>query len=263
MTIEPNDPVMALAVKSWPWKTPLAKLANMMGGLMPLSQPRPLGPAVAPKPPVRRPLPTLFPQRPPTTGMKAMALPGTPGHAATNVIDQLGALDASGRTVDGNNAAGIRKGANDDEDQQFVPRGWQWKSLQKSQGEAAEQWLPRLFTSPATPITEMLASPGRQGILGALLGGAAGAGAAGLGGYAMGSPHTPGMAVGGGALGALLGGFRGYSSRVRKNDEILDALRRSPPGATLRDFEELQKRDRMSKVSFPRPLSRYLETALG
>lgn len=58
-----------------------------------------------------RPLGSLFPQRTPTTGQKATALPGTPGHAATNVIDQLGGLDASGRTVDGNNGAGIRKGS--------------------------------------------------------------------------------------------------------------------------------------------------------
>ena len=39
----------------------------------------------------------------------AAALPGTPGHAATNVIDQRGGLDPRGLTVDGNNAAGVRK----------------------------------------------------------------------------------------------------------------------------------------------------------
>lgn len=40
---------------------------------------------------------------------RATALPGTPGHAATNVIDQRGGLDPRGMTVDGNNAAGIKK----------------------------------------------------------------------------------------------------------------------------------------------------------
>lgn len=40
---------------------------------------------------------------------RAAALPGTPGHAATNVIDQRGPLDPQGLTVDGNNAAGIKK----------------------------------------------------------------------------------------------------------------------------------------------------------
>jgi hypothetical protein len=38
---------------------------------------------------------------------RATALPGTPGHAATNVIDQQGGLDPRGQTVDGNNATGV------------------------------------------------------------------------------------------------------------------------------------------------------------
>ncbi len=37
-------------------------------------------------------------------------MPGTPGHAATNVIDRMGGLDPQGVTVDGNNAAGVAKG---------------------------------------------------------------------------------------------------------------------------------------------------------
>lgn len=41
---------------------------------------------------------------------RAAAMPGTPGHAATNVIDQQGGLDPRGQTVDGNNAAGVAKG---------------------------------------------------------------------------------------------------------------------------------------------------------
>ena len=51
----------------------------------------------------------------PATGLDAAGspfaatLPGRPGHAAVNVIDQQGALDPTGRTVDGNNAAGVRK----------------------------------------------------------------------------------------------------------------------------------------------------------
>ena len=40
----------------------------------------------------------------------AEAMPGTPGHAATNVIDRMGGLDPRGQTVDGNNAAGVPKG---------------------------------------------------------------------------------------------------------------------------------------------------------
>lgn len=40
---------------------------------------------------------------------RAAAMPGMPGHAATNVIDQQGALDPRGITVDGNNAASAIK----------------------------------------------------------------------------------------------------------------------------------------------------------
>ncbi|MFI4851267.1 MAG: hypothetical protein ACIAZJ_19300 [Gimesia chilikensis] len=41
---------------------------------------------------------------------RATAMPGVPGHAATNVIDRMGGLDPRGQTVDGNNAAGVPKG---------------------------------------------------------------------------------------------------------------------------------------------------------
>ena len=40
---------------------------------------------------------------------RAAAMPGMPGHAATYVIDQQGALDPRGLTVDGNNAASLVK----------------------------------------------------------------------------------------------------------------------------------------------------------
>ena len=40
---------------------------------------------------------------------RATAIPGTPGHAATNIIDQYGALDPRGLTVDGNNSAAVTK----------------------------------------------------------------------------------------------------------------------------------------------------------
>jgi hypothetical protein len=40
---------------------------------------------------------------------RAAAIPGTPGHAATNVIDQYGALAPRGLTVDGNNSAAVTK----------------------------------------------------------------------------------------------------------------------------------------------------------
>ena len=60
--------------------------------------------------------PLMAGQGPMQTGLdgpsdtRAAAMPGTPGHAATNVIDQQGGLDPRGMTVDGNNAAGVPKG---------------------------------------------------------------------------------------------------------------------------------------------------------
>ena len=72
-------------------------------------------PAVQPNP--ANPLPINLGQGPAATGLdanhtdtRAAAMPGTPGHAATNTIDQHGGLDPRGLTVDGNNAAGVPKG---------------------------------------------------------------------------------------------------------------------------------------------------------
>lgn len=49
---------------------------------------------------------------------RAAALPGSPGHAATNVIDQRGALDPRGLTIDGNNSSTVQKIAS------FSVAGW-------------------------------------------------------------------------------------------------------------------------------------------
>jgi hypothetical protein len=119
------DPTLA-AVLRRPGFRELAKIANLLAtpaapqagaqplvpSIVPHALPAPPGPATTPQTPVQRPLSSLFPTQAPTSGIKATAMPGTPGTAATNVIDRLGGLDASGRTIDGNHAAGISKGAN-------------------------------------------------------------------------------------------------------------------------------------------------------
>lgn len=64
---------------------------------------------------MKQPMPVAG-QGPGQTGLDAAQpvgaanMPGTPGHAATNVIDRQGGLDPKGVTVDGNNAAGVPKG---------------------------------------------------------------------------------------------------------------------------------------------------------
>lgn len=127
-------------------------------------------------------------------------------------------------------------------------RGWQWKALLKSQDEASTAWAPRMFSGDETPLTEMLASPGKQGLLGALAGGALG----GTAGYhanqavPTGQGDLANAAIGGG-LGALAGGIGAYAHRRRQNDKVTDALRRTPPGATMWDYQQVQDFDAASR----------------
>ena len=65
---------------------------------------------------------------------RAAAMPGTPGHQATNFIDQQGGLDPRGMTIDGNNAAGtpkdgLMKGASD------LSRA-QWQQWERREAES-------------------------------------------------------------------------------------------------------------------------------
>jgi hypothetical protein len=42
-------------------------------------------------------------------------------------------------------------------------KGWPWKSLPRAEGEGQSNWLARLFATEDTPLTDLLASPGKQG----------------------------------------------------------------------------------------------------
>lgn len=136
-------------------------------------------------------------------------------------------------------------------------RGWQWKVLQGQQQQALQSWMPRLVRSEATPLTQLLASPGKQSLIGAGIGGLLGGGAgvaAGqlvpkyLPGVNLSPEHQGILAAGGLGLGALLGASKAYGARRRQNDRIIDALRRTPPGATVRDYEALQQADADQKL---------------
>ena len=100
-------------------------------------------------------------------------------------------------------------------------RGWPWKALKKDENANLNNWMPRLMPNESTPLTEMLASAGKQSLLHGLGGGAVGAGLGYAAGSRTGSPGS-GAAVGGG-LGALAGGAYGYSQRRKKNDQGIDA----------------------------------------
>lgn len=89
--------------------------------------------------------------------------------------------------------------------------------------------LPKLFPSYATPMHEMMASPGKQGLgMGAL---------GGLGGAALGA-HLgggAGAAIGGVGGAGLLGGLA-YLNRKAQNEDIEEIMRRNPKGANRHDF---------------------------
>lgn len=93
--------------------------------------------------------------------------------------------------------------------------------------------LPKIWQSYGTPIPELLANPGKQGLAGALAGGLTGASAGALLG---GSAHAGKGALVGGGLGASLLGSLAYFSRRKQNEDIKELMRRLPQGATKRDM---------------------------
>ena len=96
------------------------------------------------------------------------------------------------------------------------------------------QWIEPPLQTDATPISEMLASPGKQGLLASLLTGGLG----GAAGYGIGSLlGHPGMGAGIGAgVGALAGFGPAAEHRWRRNEHIKEVMRRLEPGATKRDY---------------------------
>lgn len=272
MTDEADDAVLRFVLNR-PCFAPLRKLAALMGS--PVVQPPAAGvprhnqvtmPGAGGGTPAVQPLPSLLPNKPVTSGIKATPMPAMPGGNGMNVIEQMGGLDHRGQAVNGNFAAGtpnlmstkvsslLARFLSTKSAAGFVPRGWQWKALQKTEAEGAEQWVPRIVRDEHTPLTELLASPGKQGLLYGLLGGGLAGGGAALASHLSGAPINPGVAAAAvGVPAGLLSGAMGYSHRVRKNDEILDALRRTPPGAVIRDWENLKDAD-TQKIAAENPL---------
>ena len=108
----------------------------------------------------------------------------------------------------------------------------------KQISEAENQWIEPPIQTDATPMSSLLASPGKQGLLGALAGGGLGAAAGGGLGYLLGHPGM-GAAIGGGA-GALLGGGHQAEKRWHRNEHMKEMMRRLEPGATKRDYSGQQ-----------------------
>jgi hypothetical protein len=126
------------------------------------------------------------------------------------------------------------------DDDYSMHRKWEWDALNQAVARGHHNWLPRVFTSKKTPITDTLSSPGKGALLGGLLGAGLGGLAGGVGGHVGGmNPWVTGAAgaLGGGAL----GGIHTYAKRQRDDDEIMDSLRKLPPGSTLGDLKTLDK----------------------
>jgi outer membrane lipoprotein SlyB len=124
--------------------------------------------------------------------------------------------------------------------QQFLPIDARREFTPEEQervDEGQSRWLPRIFTSYATDPAETMASPTKQGLLTGLLG----AGVGGLAGAHLGgmSKDPSGAGVGGligAGLGGLVGGVGGMWNRQAENDSTEELMRRLPPGARMRDI---------------------------
>jgi hypothetical protein len=106
--------------------------------------------------------------------------------------------------------------------------------------ENLSNWLPTLFPSYGTKAPELLADPVKTGVL---TGGLTGTVTGGLAGamqllFAHGdvSGITALVAGGVGAVTGLLSGVMSYFRRNQENSDIIDLMKRLPPGATKRDL---------------------------
>ena len=100
-----------------------------------------------------------------------------------------------------------------------------------------QQWWPAIGNHYGTPVTQLLASPGKQAVLDGITGGLLGAGitafllfSSALRRFTAPAATVIGLAVGG------LSAWSAYVGRVRKNGNILDLMKRLPEGATKRDL---------------------------
>ena len=94
-----------------------------------------------------------------------------------------------------------------------------------------QRWLPRIFQSYATPVPEMMASPGRQA---ALVGALAAAAGGGLGGVL--SKGNPWVTAGSAGASGLLAALLTYYARRAENEGLVEIMRNLPPGANKREY---------------------------
>ena len=124
----------------------------------------------------------------------------------------------------------------------FVPvQAERRKALEPSEeaeiAKGESQWIPNPIQNESTPIANLMASPGKQGLLAGLAAGALG----GAAGYGIGSIPKIGHPVAGAAIGAGLSGLVAaaskYLDQYQGNKNIKEVMRRLPAHATKRDYD--------------------------
>ena len=143
--------------------------------------------------------------------------------------------------------------------QQFAPIS---KRRQFSPSELDEvdrgenKLIPKIWQSYQTPMWQLLASPGKTGLISALPGLVAGGGIGGLIGAGFKNPYgSMAGAITGAGMGAAATGFLGYYARKQRNENIKELMRRLPPHAT--------KRDMLSDPAYQADLERKHQTELA
>jgi hypothetical protein len=93
-------------------------------------------------------------------------------------------------------------------------------------------WWPRIGAGYATPVPELLASPGKSAAISGLGTGVIGA----LGGLVFMMRNRGVGALIGGTLGAGIGAVTGFINRRQQNENLTEIMKHLPQGATKRDL---------------------------
>ncbi len=132
-------------------------------------------------------------------------------------------------------SAGVYGGIQNHGVQQYLPIAEKrelGKAEEKSLEKGGDRWWPKLGAGYATPMAELMANPAKSATLGAI---GTGFVSAVMGGFMLHNARLVGAAAG--LLGgSVLGGFGSFVNRRQQNENIVDLMKRLPPGATKRDM---------------------------
>jgi hypothetical protein len=166
----------------------------------------------------------LFSANPAHKSAKRIAAPRFGDSRDERLDNDVFTKDADAKS--GNSPYGIRTEGR----QQYLPISDKRELTETEEKEihkGLSQWWPSLFPSYSTSMTDMLASPGKS----AILSGIAGTGLLALTGLLRNRTGSIFVAIAG-----LVSALLGYCLRQQQNGNVLDLMKRLPPGATQRDM---------------------------